>query len=80
MFMLEDQYQQRWLCEKDPRTKAAQPCPFCGNPMLTLSRMGNYVHCPKCKADGPEVPWKGMPFREDAERQAVKLWNKRAMV
>jgi hypothetical protein len=44
----------------EPRAHAplgplVRPCPFCGSPVLELSRMRNYVHCVGCGADGPET-------------------------
>lgn len=60
----------------DRRLLDALPCPFCGSRILDLSRMGNYVHCRYCGADGPEI----QGLRRDTEivwREALQRWNLR---
>lgn len=58
---------------KDTRLVAAKPCPFCGSHSQSLSRMGNYVHCNDCGADGPEI----QRGSDDLWRIAIERWNLR---
>lgn len=52
----QNEYQQTHVSgPEDPRLSQAPPCPFCKSTNLSLSRMGNYVHCNSCGTDGPEV-------------------------
>jgi Restriction alleviation protein Lar len=70
-----DQYLQTPRPYVDDRLRDAAPCPFCGSRALSFSRMGNYVHCKRCGADGPEVPYQR--DREYIWRIALESWNLR---
>jgi Restriction alleviation protein Lar len=60
--------------DEDRRLLDAKACPFCGSINLSLSQMGNYVHCHSCGADGPEIQ-----RRRDVETwpEAIERWNVR---
>lgn len=47
-----------------------KPCPFCDN--RDVEHYGEYVHCPKCLADGPYFAG-----TEDDEDFATQAWNTR---
>lgn len=67
-------YEQTPAPDVDPRLAGALPCPFCRSRQIALSRMGNYVHCQHCGADGPEIQ---RSPNEDIWRAAVERWNGR---
>jgi hypothetical protein len=73
------QYLCSWRALRDERLRDAPPCPFCGSGNLSLGRMGNFVHCETCSADGPDVydNW-GRERREEMWRLAVQRWSSRA--
>lgn len=70
-----DQFQQQPVFGDDTRIVGARPCPFCGSLAISLSRLGNYVHCQHCGADGPEI--QRDKRGEELWRAAVERWNGR---
>lgn len=62
----------------DSRLRDAKPCPYCASRNLSLTRMGNFVHCETCGADGPDAMDRWNRNRlEDLRRLAVERWNLR---
>lgn len=70
-----DLYQQTPVVQIDPRLEHSMACPFCGSRHLSMSRLGHYVHCEGCGADGPERLERD---RDDRWRMAVVAWNSRS--
>lgn len=69
-----EEYLQAPKVDIDWRLANVLPCPFCGSKYITLSRLGNYVHCAHCGADGPEIERIRDP---NVWRDAVARWNNR---
>lgn len=70
------QYLGQWNVRRDERLRDAPPCPFCHSGNLSLSKLGNFVHCETCGADGPDVYDDcRKDRREDMWRLAVKRWS-----
>ena len=77
------------LAELEQPHAIARPCPFCGNDnqneiqILTFDRADYMVHCVRCTAYGPAVPWAddlAEKYSPEAAsvyviNHAIELWN-----